>query len=331
MKLKYKSIAANVQGACYIIAAPNYRCPMPETKQYWRAEGALIFTIIVWGLNFPVVKAVLQIMHPHVLNALRFVVSAAVLGGLYVYNRRRAGRPLWRPLREHPIQIAALGILGFVFYQLCFILGLDYTTAGNAALIMASSPLWTAMVGRVFRTEQLAGASWFALLIVLIGTGVVVLGGSNEIHLGSDTFKGNLIMLAAAVFWGAYTAFSKPVLGYLSPTGLTFLSLLFALPFLFGIAIPYYGDTDWASVRTIHWVAILYSGGLSTGLAIALWNNAVHVVGASNTAVFGNLVPLLALAFSYVLLGENIYLAQIVGGALVIGGLLVMRRARLAA
>lgn len=304
---------------------------MPDSKHHWRAEGALLFTVFVWGLNFPVVKAVLQIMHPHVLNALRFVVSAAVLGGLYVYQRRQLSLPLWQPLRDHPLQIAALGILGFVFYQLCFILGLNYTTAGNAALIMASSPLWTAVVGRAFRTEHLAGASWFALLIVLLGTCVVVIGGSNQVHLGSETFVGNLIMLLAAVFWGAYTAFSRPVLNYLSPTGLSFLSLLFALPILFGLAIPYYGATDWSAVDPIHWLAILFSGGLSTGLAIALWNNAVRLVGASNTAVFGNLVPLIALAFSFVLLGESVYWAQIVGGALVIGGLLVMRRARLAA
>lgn len=301
---------------------------MADRQHDWRAEGALLFTVLVWGLNFPVVKAVLEFMHPHVLNALRFVVSGAVLGGIYVYYRRKAGLSLWQPLRDHPVQIAALGILGFVFYQFCFIIGLDFTTAGNAALIMASAPLWTAVVGRAFRTEHLARASWAALLIVLIGTCVVVLGGSNEIHLGSSTFVGNLIMLGGAVFWGAYTAFSKPVLSYLSPTGLTFLSLLFALPFLFGLAVPYYGETVWSDVRPIHWLAILFSGGLSTGLAIALWNNAVHVVGASNTAVFGNLVPLIALAFSYALLGERIYIAQILGGALVIGGLLLMRRAR---
>lgn len=300
---------------------------MPYSKQHWRAEAALLFTILVWGLNFPVVKAVLEIMHPHVLNALRFVVSALVLGGLYVVRRRKAGLPLWQPLREHPLQIGALGILGFVFYQLSFIVGLDYTRAGNAALIMASAPLWTAVVGRAFGTERLAGASWLALVVVLVGTFVVVVGGSKEVHFGSDTFVGNLLMLGAALFWGAYTAFSKPVLQYLSPTGLTFLSLLFGLPFLFGIAIPHYGDTAWENVELIHWAAILFSGGLSTGLAIALWNNAIHEVGASNTAVYGNLVPLLALGFSYVILGENIYLAQIVGGALVIGGLLIMRRA----
>lgn len=301
---------------------------MMRVRHDWRAEGALLFTIVVWGLNFPVVKAVLEIMHPHVLNAFRFVVSAIVLGGAYVHHRRRHDLPLWQPLKEHTLQIAALGILGFVFYQFSFIIGLNFTTAGNAALIMASSPLWTAFIGRAFRTEHLQGASWFALSITLLGTCVVVLGGADKVDFGSETFVGNLIMLLAAVFWGAYTAFSKPALYYLSPTGLTFLSLLFALPFLFGIAIPYYAETDWSQIRLLHWGAILFSGGLSTGLAITIWNNAVSTVGASDTAVYGNLVPIFALCFSYVLLGENIYFAQLVGGALVIGGLLVMRRAR---
>lgn len=302
---------------------------MTATRQYdWRAEGALLFTILVWGLNFPVVKAVLDIMHPHVLNALRFVVSAVVLGVAYVLHRRRRQLPLWQPLREHPAQIGALGILGFVLYQFSFIIGLNLTTAGNAALIMASSPLWTAVIGRAFKTEHLIGASWFALMIALIGTFVVVLGGADEIDFGSNTFVGNLIMLLAAVFWGAYTAFSKPVLSYLSATGLTFLSLLFALPFLFGIAVPFYAETNWSEVRLLHWAAILFSGGLSTGIAITIWNSAVSTVGASDTAVYGNLVPLVALGFSFLLLGEQIYLAQIAGGTLVIGGLLLMRRAR---
>lgn len=289
-----------------------------------------MFVVVVWGINFPIVKAVLEIMHPHVLNTLRFVVSTLVLGVLYVYRRRRLGKPIFSPLREHTRQIAGLGILGFFLYQFCFIVGLNYTTAGNAALIMASSPLWTAVTGFAFRLEALRRASWIALFVVLVGAIVIVVGGANEVHLGSETFVGNLIMLGAALFWGAYTALSKPALSYVSPTGLTFLSLLFALPLLFGIALPYYGETDWSSIEGIHWGAILFSGGLSTGLAIALWNNAIDSVGASDTAVYGNLVPLVALASSFLLLNESIYLAQIVGGVLVIGGLLLMRQARVA-
>ena len=77
-----------------------------------------------------------------------------------------------------------------------------------------------------------------------------------------------------------------------------------------------------------HWGIIVYSGGLSTGLVLALWNNAVNHVGASHTAAYGNLVPLIALSASYVLLGETVKPIQIIGGAAVIGGLLILRRIR---
>lgn len=299
-----------------------------EKHHHWRSEAALLLVVLVWGVNFPVVKAVLEIMHPHVLNALRFMISVLVLGGVYVYRRRRLRLPVFEPLREHTLQIAGLGILGFVLYQFCFIVGLDHTTAGNAALIMASSPIWTALTGYLFRLESLARASWLALFVVFAGAVVIVVGGAKEVHLGSATFLGNVIMMAAALFWGAYTALSKPALQFVSATGLTFLSLLFALPFLFGLAVPEIGRIDWSSIRPIHWAAILFSGGLSTGLAIAIWNNAINKVGASDTAVFGNLVPLVALGGSFLLLDESIHVAQIVGGLLVIGGLVLMRRAR---
>lgn len=59
-----------------------------------RSEAALLFVVLVWGINFPIVKAVLEIMHPHVLNILRFVVSTIVLAGLYVYRQRRVGKPV---------------------------------------------------------------------------------------------------------------------------------------------------------------------------------------------------------------------------------------------
>jgi drug/metabolite transporter (DMT)-like permease len=302
---------------------------MPDTRKFHRqSEAALLFVVLVWGINFAVVKSVLQILHPHVLNAFRFVFAATALGALYVHRRRRLGLPLLQPLRDHALQLAGLGILGSVVYQILFILGLNNTTAGNASLIMASSPLWTAVTGYVFGFESLRRSSWLALLVVLAGAVVVAAGGAHEIDFSSRTFRGNIIMIGAAICWGAYTAFSKPALQYVSATGLAFLSLLFALPILFGIAVPHLADVPWREITTLHWAAIVYSGALSIGVSIAIWSNAVDKVGASETAVFGNLVPIVAVLSSFLLLGESIHAAQVAGGALVIGGVVAMRRAR---
>ena len=74
--------------------------------------------------------------------------------------------------------------------------------------------------------------------------------------------------------------------------------------------------------------AILYSGGLSVGIAVVIWNFAVSRVGATHTAVYGNLVPLVALTGSFLLLNERVTVLQLMGGTLIISGLLLMRHDR---
>ena len=302
--------------------------PLPSRSD-WKSELGLLFTVAVWGLNFAILKAALAVMHPHAMNAFRFTVSVVVLGALYAWQVRRTGRPFWAPLRQHGRAIFALGLLGYLFYQLSFIVGIDRTSAGNAALIMASAPLWTALLGFAFKLEALSRTSWLGLGLSLAGTAIVVVAGTGPIRLGGETLVGNAIMLGASVLWGAYTAFNKPVLSRgVSATALTFLGLLFALPFLYGIAVPYWGSVRWEAMDAWVWLAILYSGGLSTGLVVVIWNGAIQRTGSSNTAVYGNLVPLVAVIAGVVLLDERIAPGQVVGGVLLIGGLVTMRRGR---
>ncbi|MEM8488787.1 MAG: DMT family transporter, partial [Bacteroidota bacterium] len=150
----------------------------------------------------------------------------------------------------------------------------------------------------------------------------------KTISLSGSYFAGNLFTLVAAMMWGSYTAFSRPVTSKIDPMILIIAGLLFAFPLNLGIAIPYFEQIDWSIVTFSVWAAILYSGGLSTGIAVAIWIIVVKRVGATHTAVFGNLVPLVALIGGYLLLGESITLLQIIGGGLILGGLLIMRRDR---
>ncbi len=301
---------------------------MSGSSSSWKHDAALLFVVVVWGVNFPVLKAALGVMHPHVINIFRFAVSAAALGGLYIARRRHSDeRDFFDPIRRHPFTIVGLGLLGFVLYQLCFIIGVNNTTAGSAALIMAAAPLWTALISRIAGYERLGRASWLGLAVSLIGTMAVVWAGAQDVTLGGSLY-GNLIMLLGAVLWGAYTAFNKSIVHDVSPTGATFFGIMVALPFLIGIGIPYLDTVEWARVTAWVWVAIVFSGGLSTGIAFAIWNTAVKNVGASNTAVYSNLVPFVALLGGVLFLNEAVTLIQLIGGVLIVGGLLLMRRDR---
>lgn len=288
----------------------------------------LLATIVVWGLNFPVIKAALAVMHPHVVNAFRFTVSAGVLGTLYLYQERRLGRRPLSPYRHRASQIIALGLFGFVVYQLCFIIGVNNTSAGTAALVMASAPIWTAVTGRILGLEQLGRAAWTGLFITLVGTVTIVVSGSTELSLKSSQLFGNVMILAASMCWGAYTALSKPALQHVTPSGLAFLGLIPALPVLLAVGAPYFPEVEWDQVNGWIWSAIFFSGALSSGLAFVTWSLAVKNLGSSHTAAYGNLVPVVALVFGYVLLAEPVTLGQLSGGTVVLSGLYVMRRAR---
>lgn len=298
---------------------------MPASR--YRNDVALLFVVLVWGVNFPVLKAALAVMHPHVINIFRFFVSAAVLGGIYAARADTWEAGFFAPLRTHARQIVMLGLLGYVIYQVSFIVGVNHTTAGSAALIMAASPLWTAMISRVAGYERLGYWAWAGLVISLVGTGLVVIAGAEAAAL-SGSLTGNLLMLLASVLWGAYTAFNKTVVHDVSPTGATFFGIAIALPFLVGIGVPYLDTVAWPAVDLWVWGAIIFSGGLSTGLAFAIWNTAVKNVGASNTAVYSNLVPFIALLGGALFLDEPVAWIQVVGGVLIIGGLFVMRQRR---
>jgi drug/metabolite transporter (DMT)-like permease len=298
---------------------------MPASR--YRNDLALLFVVLVWGVNFPVLKAALAVMHPHVINIFRFFVSAAVLGGLYAARADTWEAGFFAPLRTHARQIVMLGLLGYVIYQVSFIVGVNHTTAGSAALIMAASPLWTAVISRMAGYERLGFGAWAGLVISLVGTGLVVIAGAEAAAL-SGSLAGNLLMLLASVLWGAYTAFNKTVVHDVSPTGATFFGIAIALPFLVAIGVPYLDTVAWPAVDLWVWGAIVFSGGLSTGLAFAIWNTAVKNVGASNTAVYSNLVPFIALLGGALFLDEPVAWIQVGGGALIIGGLFVMRQRR---
>jgi drug/metabolite transporter (DMT)-like permease len=292
------------------------------------ADLLLLLVVLVWGTDFSVLKWALAAMHPHVANALRFVVSAGVLGAVYGVRCWQRGTPFLGPLRTHWQAVIPLGLLGFGAHQAAFVVGLNHTTAGSAALIMATNPLWTAVLGWAAGTERLGRGAWGGLLVALTGAGFVIAAGSADVAVGSGTLFGNGVMLVAAMLWGSYTALAKQLVDRASILAITFFGVLAALPVLLAVGAVYEPTVSWGAVDGWAWGSLLFSGGLAVGLMFVLWNQAVRRVGSSNTAVYYYLVPFVALIAGAVLLGEPITILQVVGGGLIIGGLVLVRQSR---
>ncbi len=146
----------------------------------------------------------------------------------------------------------------------------------------------------------------------------------------SSTFYGNMIALIASFTWAGGTVFSRPLLKTMSPVQLAACSATIGLPFHMLIAAPTLALAVPLLSQTPLLLCVIYSGILSTGLALALWSYGVKHAGAAQATMFQNLSPIIAIGAAWLWRGETVSWAQTLGGVLIIGGLIIMRQSRMA-
>lgn len=288
------------------------------------ADLSLLGVALIWGINLPVMKIGLEQIDVYAFNAFRLAISTLVLVIIALCNKPQSFFRMPRSTQRLVLQYA---VIASGLYQVLFLLGLANTTSGNASLILATVPMWTALLALIFLGERLAGQAWLGLLVALSGTLIVT--GQNGMSGDRSYLLGNLIMLAGALAWATATVTSRRVLREVSPLTLSALASLLMLPLHFAIAAPILRESIPLLTQPAVWLTLLYSGIFSTGLALPMWNYGVREAGAAHAAVIQNLVPAIALVSAWLIRGEPIRLGQVIGGSLIIGGLVLMRRARL--
>lgn len=293
-------------------------------RERWLADGSLLLTTILWGINIPVVKFATLEIDPIVFNAMRVALSTVVLGLFALLESSWIEQPTARLSKLRFIIFALLS--GFL-YPLVFMFGIDNTTAGNTALLLSSMPLWTALISAVFIGERLPMLSWIAMMITFLGTGVVVAAG-GKVSLSAEDFTGNILILLSAMLWASSTVISGPLLKQMTPLRLAFLSSLLTTPLhltLVSHSLPE------ALPKLAQWhnlAALFYSGIFSTGIAYVTWHMGVRRLGGSHASVYQNVVTLIAVLGGWLVLGEPLLASQLIGGLLMIIGLLLIRHSR---
>lgn len=273
----------------------------------------------IWGVNFSVVKAVLAFMDPLALNALRFPLASLVL--VVVMARSPARRPERRDL----VPLVLLGILGNVVYQMCFILGIDATMAGNASLLLATSPVWTVLLSAALGHEEPNGLVMVGSVITLGGMGLVVVGGGAAVGWGWDTVRGDALMIGAALLWALYTVGSGRYVRKYGAIRVTAWTLWVGTPLLVMAGLPALSTTSWSAIPAWAWGGVVYAGAFSVGLAYLLWYRGVKRLGNSRTALYSNLVPVAALLTAWLWLHEVPTSLQLGGAAVILAGISLAR------
>ena len=290
--------------------------PIPEDSP----DLGLLLMALIWGVNFPVIKATLPEIPPLAFNAVRFPMATLTVLLLLRYR----GSIPW-PARADWPRVCALGVLGNVVYQGFFIFGIDATFAGNASILLATTPVWT-MAFSTLRGHERPGAQvWIGILATLAGMGLVVFGGGLRIGVRGSTLGGDLLLVGAAVTWSAYTVGSRGMVRKYGSLPVTAWTLWIGSLGLVILGAPSLLRTDVSEISPSAWLAVGYSGVLAIGLAYVLWYRGVQRIGNSRTAAYSNLTPIIALLVAWVWLGEVPGVLQIAGAAVVLVGLSLAR------
>ena len=279
------------------------------------AELGLLVVVAAWAINFSLVKYAVGIWDAYAFNLARLAAGVAALTVAWAFSRQRT--PFDR--KDFP-RLLVLAFAGHVVFQLGFIHGTDYSSAGSAALILALIPLMIAIIAWATRAEPFCRHT--AVGLAVSGVGAALVSGGEPT---TEALLGDLGLLCAAIGWAIYTVGSAPLVKKYGPIrvcawSVTLGALVLTLP-----APLFLTTADFTAAPSAGLIAAAASGVGAITLAHIFWAHASARVGPTLTGVYSQVVPLPALLISWLWLGEALPATKLIGGALVLLGISVAR------
>ena len=294
----------------------------PAATKLGAIDAALLMMSIIWGINAVVVKATYAQIPPMAFMSIRFLVA----GTLLLVVAMSVERSLAVRRRDWGLLVAA-AMVGTGIYQPLFLNGLSMTTASNTALILAASPAFVALLNRLLGRELLSIRGWFGIALAFVGIALIVEGGGG-VEFGSEIFFGDLLILLGTFLWACYAVLAAPLMRTYSPLRVTALTTAIgALPLIL-LGAPAVAALPPGQVQPSGWAGLLFSAVFAIVVAYIIWNSGVKKIGGARTALYNNLVPVIATIAAAIFLGETITPLKVIGAAVIFFGLHLARTAK---
>jgi len=280
-------------------------------------EVMLLSAIGLWALNLTMSRYILTHgFQPLAYSTVRYALASLVFVAIVLVTERS----LRIERRDFGLVLGAGAVL-FV-NQIGFVYALKTTSASVIALILASTPIFAALIGLAFGMEVLPRRFWAGAALSVAGVAFVALGAGGEI--GGDA-AGILFGLLTAATWAVYSILITPLMARYSPSRISAVVLPLSWIGIALIGLPQTRSQDWS----LGWqVWVLLAAATLGPLVVTniLWFHSLDRIGASRATLATNLQPFAAAICAVVLLGETIDVVQILGGLLIGVGILAARR-----
>ena len=277
------------------------------------------------GSSVVVGKLIVATVPVMLVAALRLGLASTVLVPLVL--AREGGLPAVE--RRDVIVLVLQAFMGMFVFNALLLSGLRFTTAAEGGIVTATTPAVAAILSVVFLGERVDMRG--ALGIALAVAGILAVNALSSAPMGARgpaPLVGNVLVFGAVVGEASYIVCGKIASRRVPPlivaTALSGLGFLMFLPF----ALWQSARFDFALLGTREWLAIVYYAVAGTVIAAVLWSRGLIHVPASTAGAFSGVLPISAVALSYVVLGERFAWSHVLGAACVIAGILLLARPR---
>lgn len=290
----------------------------PKLVPYFEA----LFAVIVWGASFIATKIAVGQISPIAVVWLRFAMGIPFILVAVLVRKQFAF-----PKGNEWLYFTLLGFLGISFHQWLQSNGLKTAQATTTAWIVATSPAFIAILGWFILKEKLNSLQSFGIALAMIGVLVVVTKGNLEtLTLGNFGTIGDILILVSSVNWAVFSILSRRGLKDHPSTRMTFWVMTIGWLIT---SIAFFADRSYIEIPQLDstgWVAMLFLGIFTTGLAYIAWFDALSQLPAAQTGAFLFVEPLTSMVVAAVILNESVTWASILGGAVILVGIWLVNR-----
>jgi drug/metabolite transporter (DMT)-like permease len=283
------------------------------------ANAAAALAALLFGASVVAVRIAVRDVPPLTLALLRFGQGSLVL----LVGLALVRRDLLRVDRRDIPYLGLLGIIFFTIFPVTFNAGMRSIEASRGALLLATMPLWSVVLGRFVVRERLSARQVVGVLTSIAGVAIAMAGRGTSAGGPSGSVNGDMLVLVSAVCGAIYNVLAARMLRRYAGLTVTFyamaLGTLFLVPAVFAEHAP-----SVASLGRETLAMVIFLGVFGGALSFSLWTSALRKLSPTQVAVYINLNPVAAALLGAILLRERLSGSFVIGFAAVAAGVMIV-------
>ncbi|MEI0567180.1 DMT family transporter [Brachyspira pulli] len=288
---------------------------MNYNKQNFLGHSLAFISVFIWSALYVSTKILLEHFNAFELLFLQFIIG-------YIFLLIIKPKRLVLEDKKDEIYFIICGLFGITIYNLFLNIAIDYSLASNVSVIIAASPLFTALISFLLKIEKPYFNFFIGFIISIVGIIIITFNGKIELQLKP---LGDIMAVISSIGWAVYSVFIVKITYkkydfILSTRKIIFYGIVFMIPSFFFFDF----NPNWAALKNpIVLFNMLFVAIFASVICFIIWNKATDLIGVLKTNVYVYLTPIITIIISIIVLKERMTFIAFIGITLTLIGVIV--------